>query len=174
MKAGKFVCKFKINFMQNLTMFFNANATKIQAKFDEIGRKFRLKIWQKMKIVLFLLLLFAIFVISLCVGSDGLNFSDLFAFSNDDLNGKIMREIRLPHTLAALICGAALALSGAAMQSIFKNALASPYTLGVSNAGAFGASFYIIFLQEIPFESQYPWITKLVLKLFLEIKSFTK
>jgi len=101
-----------------------------------------------MKIVLFLLLLFAIFVISLCVGSDGLNFSDLFAFSNDDLNGKIMREIRLPHTLAALICGAALALSGAAMQSIFKNALASPYTLGISNAGAFGASFYIIFLQE--------------------------
>ena len=106
-----------------------------------------------MKIVLFLLLLFAIFVISLCVGSDGLNFSDLFAFSNDDLNGKIMREIRLPHTLAALICGAALALSGAAMQSIFKNALASPYTLGISNAGAFGASFYIIFLQEIPFLS---------------------
>ena len=44
MKAGKFVCKFKINFMQNLTMFFNANATKIQAKFDEIGCKFRLKI----------------------------------------------------------------------------------------------------------------------------------
>lgn len=106
-----------------------------------------------MKIVLFLLLLFAIFVISLCVGSDGLNFSDLFAFSNDDLNGKIMREICLPHTLAALICGAALALSGAAMQSIFKNALASPYTLGISNAGAFGASFYIIFLQEIPFLS---------------------
>ena len=106
-----------------------------------------------MKIVLFLLLLFAIFVISLCVGSDGLNFSDLLAFSNDDLNGKIMREIRLPHTLAALICGAALALSGTAMQSIFKNALASPYTLGISNAGAFGASFYIIFLQEIPFLS---------------------
>lgn len=43
MKAGKFVCKLKINFMQNFTMFFNANTTKIQAKFDEIGRKFRLK-----------------------------------------------------------------------------------------------------------------------------------
>jgi hypothetical protein len=46
-KAGKFVCKFKINFMQNFTMFFNANTTKIQAKFDEIGRKFRLKLDKK-------------------------------------------------------------------------------------------------------------------------------
>lgn len=90
-----------------------------------------------------------IFFISLSTGSDGLNFADLSDFFSENQNGKILRQIRLPHSLGALLCGALLGISGAIMQSILKNPLASPYTLGISQAGAFGASFYIIFLSNL-------------------------
>ncbi|MDA1259956.1 MAG: iron ABC transporter permease [Planctomycetota bacterium] len=47
--------------------------------------------------------------------------------------------LRVPRVLFGFACGAALALSGAAMQTLLRNPLASPYTLGVSSAGSFGA-----------------------------------
>lgn len=47
--------------------------------------------------------------------------------------------LRLPRVAFGFLCGAALALSGAAMQTLLRNPLASPYTLGVSAAGTFGA-----------------------------------
>ncbi len=56
----------------------------------------------------------------------------------------IIYNIRLPHALAATIAGAGLAAAGAAMQSILRNPLGSPFTLGVSQAGAFGAAFSVI------------------------------
>ena len=58
----------------------------------------------------------------------------------------IIRSIRLPHALAAMLAGAGLAVSGAAMQSILRNPLGSPFTLGISQAGAFGAAFAIMLL----------------------------
>lgn len=47
--------------------------------------------------------------------------------------------LRVPRVLFGFACGAALALAGAAMQTLLRNPLASPYTLGVSSAGSFGA-----------------------------------
>ncbi len=58
--------------------------------------------------------------------------------------GTIIRNIRLPHALAALIAGAGLASAGSAMQSILRNPLGSPFTLGISQAGAFGAAFAVM------------------------------
>lgn len=52
----------------------------------------------------------------------------------------IVWQIRLPYALMAVCVGAALGLSGAEMQTILANPLASPFTLGVSAAAAFGAS----------------------------------
>jgi iron complex transport system permease protein len=46
---------------------------------------------------------------------------------------------RVPRTLAALLAGSGLALAGAAFQALLRNPLATPYTLGVSSAGALGA-----------------------------------
>ncbi|MEM8934957.1 MAG: iron ABC transporter permease [Pseudomonadota bacterium] len=51
----------------------------------------------------------------------------------------IMREIRLPRTLLALMIGATLGLSGAAMQGFLRNPLAEPGVIGVSGAAALGA-----------------------------------
>lgn len=60
--------------------------------------------------------------------------------------GVIVRDIRLPHALAALLAGAGLAAAGAAMQSILRNPLGSPFTLGLSQAAAFGAAFAVMVL----------------------------
>jgi iron complex transport system permease protein len=51
----------------------------------------------------------------------------------------VILQIRLPRVLAALTVGAALAASGAAYQSLFRNPLVSPDILGVSSGAAFGA-----------------------------------
>ena len=51
----------------------------------------------------------------------------------------VILQIRLPQVLAALAVGAALAASGAAYQSLFRNPLVSPDILGVSSGAAFGA-----------------------------------
>ncbi len=57
---------------------------------------------------------------------------------------RIVNKIRLPEALAALIAGAGLALSGLIMQTTLGNIMASPGTLGVSNAAVFGANVSII------------------------------
>lgn len=56
----------------------------------------------------------------------------------------IVFEIRLPRILAAIVVGAALAMAGAAFQSIFKNPIVSPDLLGVSNGAGFGAALAIL------------------------------
>lgn len=62
----------------------------------------------------------------------------------------IVWDIRLPYALMALLVGMALGLAGAEMQTILNNPLASPFTLGVSSAAAFGAALAIVFNMGIP------------------------
>ena len=57
---------------------------------------------------------------------------------------QVVRDLRLPRALMAVIAGAGLAISGAAMQGVTRNILVSPYTLGVSPAAAFGAAMAIL------------------------------
>jgi len=56
----------------------------------------------------------------------------------------VIREIRLPRVVASLVCGWGLAVSGLAIQSLLKNPLGSPSTLGISHGAAFGAALSII------------------------------
>ncbi|HZP00652.1 MAG TPA: iron ABC transporter permease [Terriglobia bacterium] len=51
----------------------------------------------------------------------------------------IVREIRLPRVLLAMLVGAALASSGTALQALLRNPLADPYVLGISSGAALGA-----------------------------------
>ncbi len=57
---------------------------------------------------------------------------------------RIIWNIRIPRVLAAIIAGAGLSVSGLIMQTTLNNAMASPSTLGVSNAAVFGANLSII------------------------------
>lgn len=59
-------------------------------------------------------------------------------------NNRIIWNIRIPRVLAAIIAGAGLSVSGLIMQTSLNNPMASPSTLGVSNAAVFGANLSII------------------------------
>ncbi|RLA83743.1 MAG: iron ABC transporter permease [Deltaproteobacteria bacterium] len=61
------------------------------------------------------------------------------------LQNPVMWEIRLPRIASALLVGAALGISGAVMQCVLRNPLASPFTLGISSGAAFGAAVAIVF-----------------------------
>lgn len=56
----------------------------------------------------------------------------------------IIWNVRLPQTLTALVAGAGLSVAGVVMQSILRNPLGSPFTLGISNAAAFGAALSVM------------------------------
>lgn len=58
----------------------------------------------------------------------------------------IFWKLRAPRVLLAAFVGAALAVGGVVFQAVFRNPLASPYTLGVSSGAAFGAVAYYTFL----------------------------
>jgi iron complex transport system permease protein len=58
----------------------------------------------------------------------------------------IIWNIRLPQALTSMVAGAGLAAAGAAMQSILRNPLGSPFTLGISHAAAFGAALSVMIL----------------------------
>ena len=63
----------------------------------------------------------------------------------------IFWNIRVPRTSGAFVCGATLALCGMVFQSMFKNDLATPYTLGVSSGAALGAVLAIKLFSGIAF-----------------------
>jgi len=63
----------------------------------------------------------------------------------------IVWNLRLPRTLLAFITGGALSVSGAVMQSVLRNPLASSYTLGVSSGASLGAGIIILFGVTVPF-----------------------
>lgn len=58
----------------------------------------------------------------------------------------IVRNIRMPRVISGILAGWGLSLAGCIMQNNLKNPLASPSTLGISNAAAFGANVAIILL----------------------------
>ncbi len=61
----------------------------------------------------------------------------------------VVREINGPRIAMGCFVGAGLGVSGAAMQAVFRNPMASPYTLGLSSGASFGAAFAI--MMSIPF-----------------------
>jgi len=82
------------------------------------------------------------FAVSLSVGSVAIEplsiLRALFAPA-DDTERAIVRELRLPRAVAAFATGGCLALAGALLQVLLRNALADPYVLGVSGGAAVGA-----------------------------------
>jgi iron complex transport system permease protein len=71
------------------------------------------------------------------VGSQPLTLADILR--GDPTMASIFWQIRLPRILLSLLGGAALATSGLGFQTLFRNPLAEPYTLGVSSGAALGA-----------------------------------
>ncbi|WP_316897690.1 iron ABC transporter permease [Pseudodesulfovibrio indicus] len=70
----------------------------------------------------------------------------LFGSASSKRFDVIIWNIRLPQALTSIVAGAGLSVAGAAMQSILRNPLGSPFTLGISHAAAFGAAFAVMIL----------------------------
>jgi iron complex transport system permease protein len=84
----------------------------------------------------------ALFAASLLIGPAGLGLGESLRALFRGEGGPVvlvMQEIRLPRAILGLLCGAALGLSGAAMQGYLRNPLAEPGLIGVSSSAAFGA-----------------------------------
>jgi iron complex transport system permease protein len=92
----------------------------------------------------------------ICFGSANLSLSDIFGVAGYKLFGaalpesvsdavvSVLWEIRIPRTLCAFLVGGALSVSGAVIQAILQNPLASSYTLGVSSGASLGAALVIV------------------------------
>mgnify|MGYP004488663901 CR=1 FL=1 len=90
------------------------------------------------------------------IGSSNINIQDVISIIlNKIFNIPLLNEIeeryvsiiwklRLPRVLLAFLVGAALSVSGVVIQSILKNSLASPYTLGISSGASLGVGIVIV------------------------------
>ena len=96
-----------------------------------------------------LVTLIVFFIASIFIGSTNIPFVDgvkaIFGLSSKT-NNIIVQNIRLPRIIAAVLAGTALSISGVIMQTMSNNVMASPSTLGVSNAAVLGANIAIIII----------------------------
>ena len=95
---------------------------------------------QRRNTILFLLLsllVVALLAIDMMVGSVGISAGEVWAAITggecDPIKAKIIIDVRLMKAIVAILAGAALAVSGLQMQTLFRNPLAGPYVLGVSS-----------------------------------------
>jgi iron complex transport system permease protein len=99
----------------------------------------------------------ALFVAAVSIGPVRIPVADVlttvFGLGEPTRYTVIIRNIRFPQALTALVAGIGLAASGIAMQSILRNPLGSPFTLGIANAGAFGAALTVTFADAITITS---------------------
>jgi iron complex transport system permease protein len=88
----------------------------------------------------------------------------------------VIYHIRLPRVLASIVVGAMLGVSGAVMQGVLKNYLASPFTLGISHGALFGVSVSLVLLDgKFLFLSAFLGGMGVILLIFvLSLKIFSK
>ncbi len=105
-------------------------------------------------------LLFIATIVSIGVGSVSISFIDVSKSLGHAIFGSLVPlpdnqwyativYARSSRVVLCILCGVALAISGAVMQNLLRNPLVSPFTLGVSSAASFGAAMGIVFLPAI-------------------------
>ena len=70
--------------------------------------------------------------------------SDLFQHTASSTGSEVFWWTRVPRVLLAFLAGSALAVSGMTFQAMFRNPLATPFTLGTSSGASLGAALYVI------------------------------
>ena len=86
--------------------------------------------------------LLVVLLLALSLGQQPINLLQV-----DELQLKILLELRLPRVVVALLMGAALGVAGAILQGVFRNPLADPYVLGTSSGAALAAAFGLLATQ---------------------------
>ena len=116
-----------------------------------IPAEYKRYIGRKVGFLLFLLALMLLaLILAISLGAAKINVLDvirsLFGQSTSKQIEIIIWNIRLPQAVTSMVAGAGLAVAGAAMQSILRNPLGSPFTLGISHGAAFGAALSVMLL----------------------------
>ncbi|MEM7431089.1 MAG: iron ABC transporter permease [Pseudomonadota bacterium] len=116
---------------------------------------------QTILLISMLILLIAVVLAALVIGAIPTNLSDFFSSGTDRaLERTVLVEIRTPRVVLAALVGAALSISGAALQGMFRNPLADPGLIGVSSGAAVGALAMIVFGTGLAVADQ--WLPYLV------------
>lgn len=105
-------------------------------------------------IVVGLMLMLALAIAFTALGATDAGIADVlialknFVLSGGSIDGKedkVILLLRMPRIVLAIFAGFGLSVAGTAMQAVTRNPLVSPFTIGISNAAAFGASLSIVF-----------------------------
>ena len=100
-------------------------------------------------IVLLLLSILLLFVLNLLLGTVKIPVSDVVATlmgsqEVSEIHRNIIWSSRVPQALTAMVAGAGLAVSGLQMQTVFRNPLAGPSVLGISNGASLGVACVVL------------------------------
>ncbi len=117
-----------------------SSAEELLADYSRAGA--RKALW----VALGALLLALSFLLSISVGDMDIPLADALSGALPDTQRYVLVNIRVLRSLMAMTAGAGLAVAGLVIQAVLKNPMASPFTLGISQGAAFGASFAIIIL----------------------------
>jgi iron complex transport system permease protein len=101
------------------------------------------------KFILLFLMSVAFFLLNLLLGTVKIPIENILCiFMGDESVSEIERNIilssRVPQALTATVAGAGLAVSGLQMQTVFRNPLAGPSVLGISNGASLGVAFVVL------------------------------
>jgi iron complex transport system permease protein len=101
----------------------------------------------KPRLSLIALTIFAVLVlvVSPLIGIQWIPFESILNANTDPVNWSIFWRIRVPRVLTSFVAGSALAVSGMVFQAMFRNVLATPFTLGVSSGASLGAAMSVTF-----------------------------
>lgn len=99
-----------------------------------------------MKTALFLLSL-ALIALAPMIGEVSLDYRRIFEYGTSDYT--LFWEIRLPRVTVAFFAGSLLSLAGLVFQSVFRNPLTTPFTLGVASGATLGTAVAIVFLGSV-------------------------
>ena len=102
--------------------------------------------------IVFLLLIVGVItldVLNVCIGTVKISFHDILASVKgiEIKNSRILWDIRAPRSVAAMILGGALALSGYLLQTFFHNPIAGPFVLGISSGAKMIVALVMVFLM---------------------------
>lgn len=107
-----------------------------------------------MKVFILVISIVALVIVNLLIGSVNIPIADVCKILLSPLSGgageaseiwqNIIWKSRLPQALTAIVAGAGLAVSGLQMQTVFRNPLAGPSVLGISNGSALGVAFVVL------------------------------